>query len=432
MADAWPGALNPIDLSVAAVWLAILFLNGTYRARFRVTGMEEYKRVLAAGLATAAVVGIVAYLAKYDLSRGFFLVLFTIGIPALLAFRFAARRIVQLLRRRGFQTSRVLLAGDPGKIDEIAAVLRREKMLGYEVVGALVPTCDPSTTTASGIPVVGGIVEAIRVAGEAKAEVVIFAEGAFPTSADFRRATWDFESSKTQMVVVPSLTDVAAERLSLRPVGGLPLINVEAPQAAEAGRWFKRAFDIVGSLVLIAVASPLMLATAIAIKLEDGGPVFFKQTRVGKGGDPFGCYKFRSMCVDAEAKLAKLQGLNEGSGPLFKMARDPRITRVGHFIRRFSIDEVPQFFNVLKGEMSLVGPRPALPIEVAAYEPDVMRRLAVRPGLTGLWQVSGRSDLCWAETVRLDLYYVDNWSIVQDLAILARTATAVFASRGAY
>ncbi len=430
--DAWSGALNPIDLSVVAAWLLCLQLNGAYRTNIRVIGLEEYKRVLTASLTTAAVVGIAAYLTKYELARGFYLALFAIGIPALLAFRFAARRVMQQLRLRGYQATHVLLAGEPRKIDEIAAVLRREKMLGFEAVGALVPTNDPSLTTPGGIPVVGCIVEAIQVAGEANAEAVIFAEGAFASSADFRRTAWDFESSKTHMIFVPSFTDVAADRLSLRPVGGLPLINVEAPQAVQAGRWFKRAFDVVGSLLLIIASAPIMLATALAIKLEDGGPVIFKQTRVGKGGDAFGCYKFRSMCVDAEARLAALQRLNEGNGVLFKMARDPRITRVGAFIRRFSIDEVPQFFNVLKGEMSLVGPRPALPSEVANYEPDVLRRLAVRPGLTGLWQVSGRSDLCWDETVRLDLYYVDNWSIVQDLAILARTFNAVFGSRGAY
>ena len=200
----------------------------------------------------------------------------------------------------------------------------------------------------------------------------------------------------------------------------------------EASRWTKRAFDIVGSGLLLLVAAPIIAATALAIKLEDRGPVFFKQVRVGRRGEQFECLKIRSMVVDAEARKAELEAMNEGAGVLFKMARDPRITRVGAFIRRFSIDEIPQFWNVFRGDMSLVGPRPALPKEVALYDRDAVRRLDVRPGLTGLWQVSGRSDLPWDETVRLDSYYVDNWSFMQDLAIMLRTARAVVSSRGAY
>jgi len=231
---------------------------------------------------------------------------------------------------------------------------------------------------------------------------------------------------------VPALTDISSERLTARPVAGLPLVQVDRPQAMEASRWIKRTFDILGSSLFLLFASPILLAVAIAIKLEDGGPIFFKQVRVGRRGDEFECFKIRSMVVDAEARKAELESQNEGNGVLFKMARDPRITRVGQFIRRFSIDEVPQFWNVLRGDMSLVGPRPALPREVAQYDRDAVRRLDVRPGLTGLWQVSGRSDLSWDETVRLDVYYVDNWSVMQDVSIMMRTAGAVLASRGAY
>ena len=180
------------------------------------------------------------------------------------------------------------------------------------------------------------------------------------------------------------------------------------------------------------LAAPVMGAVALAIKLEDGGPVLFKQPRVGRKGEIFDCLKFRSMSVDAEARLAELMAANEGSGPLFKMTHDPRITGVGRFIRRFSLDELPQLWNALRGDMSLVGPRPALPTEVAQYDSDTRRRLDVRPGLTGLWQVSGRSNLSWDDTVRLDLYYVDNWSLIQDVMILARTAKAILGTSGAY
>ena len=234
------------------------------------------------------------------------------------------------------------------------------------------------------------------------------------------------------MIVVPALTEVSAQRLDVRPVAGLPLVDVDRPQAIEAARWVKRTYDILGSAILLLLAAPVMGLTALAIKLEDGGPVIFRQRRVGLKGEEFDCLKFRSMCIDAEARLAALAAQNEGAGPLFKLTHDPRITRVGRFIRRFSLDELPQLWNALRGDMSLVGPRPALPTEVAQYDSDTRRRLDVRPGLTGLWQVSGRSNLSWDDTVRLDLYYVDNWSMVQDLMILARTAKAVVGSAGAY
>jgi exopolysaccharide biosynthesis polyprenyl glycosylphosphotransferase len=234
------------------------------------------------------------------------------------------------------------------------------------------------------------------------------------------------------MIVVPNVADISAQRLDVRPVAGLPLVDVERPQAIAATRWIKRSFDLAVSALLLVLAAPVLAGVALAIWLEDRGPVLFRQVRVGRGGEEFNCLKFRSMCVDAEARLAELQARNQGAGLLFKIADDPRITRVGRFIRRYSLDELPQLWNAFRGDMSLVGPRPALPREVAQYDSDTRRRLDVRPGLTGLWQVSGRSNLSWEDTVRLDLFYVDNWSMVQDLAILAKTARAVLGSDGAY
>jgi exopolysaccharide biosynthesis polyprenyl glycosylphosphotransferase len=233
-------------------------------------------------------------------------------------------------------------------------------------------------------------------------------------------------------IIVPSLTDVSSERLKVRPVAGLPLVHVDAPRTVQASHWAKRVFDILGSAGAMLLISPLLLATAVWIKFHDGGPVLFRQTRIGRDGRPFSCYKFRSMVTDAEQLRIDLETNHERSSVMFKMVDDPRVTRPGRLIRRLSIDELPQLWNVLRGQMSLVGPRPPLPHEVARYSTDMSRRLRVRPGLTGLWQVSGRSDLSWDETVRLDLYYVDNWSMVQDLNILARTVSAVLSSRGAY
>lgn len=431
-ADGWIGVVRPIDLVIGVLWVFSLVALGTYRLRNRVTGMDEYRRVATAGFVAAAATGVFSYLMQHELSRAFFLSLFVIGIPALLTERLVTRRIGHRLRASGYLSQNVLVAGDPARVNEIIDVMRREKHLGLRVLGALTRRDAGASREVNGIPVVGNVEDAGRVAERVGACAVIFCEGAFDDCAEFRRSAWRFENSSVQMMVVPGVTDVSADRLTMRPIAGMSLIQIEEPQAMQAGRLLKRMFDVAATAVLMLFALPLIVTTAIAIKLEDGGKVFYRQTRVGRNGQLFWCYKFRSMRPDADQVLAGLKALNEGQGPLFKMADDPRVTRIGKLIRRLSIDEIPQFFNVLRGEMSLIGPRPALPNEVAEYEPDVLRRLAVRPGLTGLWQVSGRSDLSWSESVRLDLYYVDNWSMVQDVGILLKTLSAVLRSRGAY
>ena len=416
--------------TVPIVWLTLLAACGAHSSHHLQTGMVEYQRVVLGSAFFAGTVGISCFLAKYDLSRGFFVLLFAIGIPALLVGRMARRRALTRLRTRGmFQTS-VLLAGSPSHIDEVARVLRREKWLGYQVIGAV--TSAPIDETPSGLPILGKVSDVVDLVADSVIDTVIFAEGSFPDSQHFKRMAWELEDLETQMIVAPALTDISSERLHSRPVAGLPLVYVERPQAVAASQWSKRAFDMLGSGLLLLVAAPIIAVVALAVKLEDGGSVFFKQTRVGRRGEEFECLKVRSMVVDAEARKAELEAQNEGAGVLFKMAKDPRITKVGQFIRRFSIDELPQLWNVFRGDMSLVGPRPALPKEVAQYDSDTVRRLDVLPGLTGLWQVSGRSNLSWDETVRLDVYYVDNWSIIQDLTILMKTARAVFGSDGAY
>jgi exopolysaccharide biosynthesis polyprenyl glycosylphosphotransferase len=218
----------------------------------------------------------------------------------------------------------------------------------------------------------------------------------------------------------------------MRPVAGLPLLHVEQPQAGKAGGLSKRSFDVVMSMIALVLLAPLFVAVALVVKLQDGGPVFFRQARVGRDGKVFRMLKFRSMVLDAEERLAEVRALNDFEGVLFKIKEDPRMTRAGRWMRRYSVDELPQLLNVLRGEMSLVGPRPPLSSEVDRYADDAHRRLLVRPGLTGLWQVSGRSSLSWDESVRLDLYYVDNWSMTADLVIIAKTVRAVLSKNGAY
>jgi len=422
-----------LGLWIVLGWMLVNVAAGTYRRTELGVGTTEYARVLAAGGMTAGLIGIVSYLTKFNLSRGFFVLLFLVGVPLLLVWRWSARRLVHRLHHRGHLLTKVLIAGSAGHVDEVAAVLDRESWLGYRIVGALLPPSQQLATTPRGVPVVGLSTDTALATRDHQADLVVFTEGAFASSTDFRRIAWDLEGHHVQMAVVPSLSDISSGRMLMRPVGGLPLVHVEQPQSLGASRGLKRAFDVVGATASLVLTSPLVLGVALAVKLHDGGPILFRQTRVGRDGNLFECLKLRSMVVDAEAQLSGLTHLNhDPAHVLFKAQQDPRITPVGRFIRRYSIDELPQLWNVLAGDMSLVGPRPALPAEVRRYSSDVQRRLHVRPGMTGLWQVSGRSDLSWEDTVRLDLYYVDNWSLVQDLSIVIKTLRAVLGSRGAY
>jgi len=426
------GTLGVVGPLMFVAWiLAIAALGGYSKSAFG-AGPDEYRRILNSSLVTAAVVGIGCYLAKFQLSRGFFLLAVGIGIPLLLLGRFALRRALHRAHRRGALLQRVVIAGRPSHIDEIAAVLRRESWLGYDVIGAATPLGHVADATDSGIPVLGDAADLGQIALAEDVDVVFFASGAFRTSGDMRQAAWDLEQQKAHVVVAPSVTDVSRERVTIRPVGGLPLMHLDQARSANASRWAKRTFDIIGSGLLILALSPVLIATAAIVKLHDRGPVFFKQTRVGRDGAEFGCFKFRTMVTDAEMMVASLQEEQGTSALLFKMKDDPRITGPGKKLRRYSIDELPQLFNVFLGTMSLIGPRPQVPREVALYDGTMSRRLRVRPGMTGLWQVSGRNDLSVEDAIRLDVYYVDNWSMMQDLSILARTVGAVFGSRGAY
>ena len=284
------------------------------------------------------------------------------------------------------------------------------------------------------MPYVGEAVGAAEAATRMRADAIIVAGGAFRSSVDLRRAQWALEDQHVQVIVAPSITDVARERVTVRPVAGLPLVHLERPQGA-GGAALGEAHVRPASArrLLLLLASPLMLFAVLAIKRHDGGPVLFRQTRVGRDGGQFAMLKFRSMVTDAEALLADAgRAQRRATACCSRWPRTRGSRRPGRWLRRLSIDELPQLLNVLRGEMSLVGPRPPLPSEVSRYDTDVSRRLRVRPGITGLWQVSGRSDLSWEDTVRLDLYYVDNWSMLQDLTILARTLRAVFRSDGAY
>ncbi|WP_328701908.1 sugar transferase [Aestuariimicrobium ganziense] len=430
-----PGDLNRLLVPtlpwIGLGWMLALYLGGAYRHRRWGAGLEEYRQVANATVIYVLTIGLGAYLFEYPLSRGFLAILFAISAPLLCLGRLLARRALQHLRSAGRYCTRTLVAGDPGPVADLIGVLRRETWLGYAPVG--VATHATGVNEVAGATVVGSPDDILSALQAARAGTVIFTTGSVHRGRDFNEMARTLERHHAEMVVVPALSEISAQRIAVTPVGGLPLMHVGKPQAERSLRYTKRLFDIAASGVLLVLFSPLLLVVSLAIRGQDGGSVLFRQMRVGRGGEPFALLKFRSMVMNAELlRRTELEDQNEVDGQLFKIKDDPRITKLGRFIRRYSIDELPQLVNVLRGEMSLVGPRPALPEEVAGYASHVRRRLDVRPGMTGLWQVSGRSDLSWDDAVRLDLYYVDNWSLLQDIVILFRTVRAVFQASGAY
>ena len=427
-----PENVSSASVFILVGWLVALWSTGSYDETYFAAGTDEYRRVLTATLIAAALVGIGCYLARFPLSRGFYVLLFALGLPLLLLGRYALRRVIQRLRTRGRLIRRVLIAGAPRHVERVADVLKRESWLGYSTIGCVTANDHPFPETRTGIPILGRTSNLVAIVAERQVDTLLIAEGAFAHDTNLRQTAWALEGYRNlQIAVAPSLTDVSAGRVEIRPIAGLPLVYIGHPRGQDAAHWAKRAFDILGSLLGILLSCPVWLWAAARIKAHDGGPVIFRQTRVGRDGESFECLKFRTMVASAETMRPAL-GSHTDNAVLFKMRADPRITIPGRWLRRYSIDELPQLVNVLRGDMSLVGPRPPLPSEVLRYDFDAQRRLNVRPGMTGLWQISGRSNLSWDDTVRLDLYYVDNWSMVQDVVILLKTVSAVVAARGAY
>ncbi|NUR90682.1 MAG: sugar transferase, partial [Nonomuraea sp.] len=330
---------------------------------------------------------------------------------------------------RGACLRRVVAVGHRASIDELVQRFRREPYHGMEVVAACLPEDAPGQSV-GGVPVAGGFSDVPLVVAHSAADTVAVLAWPERDGLALRRLAWRLERTRTELVVAPALMEVAGPRTTIRPAAGLPLLHVEHPELAGARKLVKAVFDRVVACGLLVLLAPLLVGLAVAVRMTSPGPAFFRQRRVGRDGEPFTMVKFRTMRPDAEAM--KLALVSDGDGVLFKVRNDPRITPLGARMRRHSLDELPQLINVLFGHMSLVGPRPPLPEEVDRYGDDVRRRLLVRPGLTGLWQVSGRSDLSWEESVRLDLRYVENWSLMLDLQILWKTWSAVARGQGAY
>ena len=421
------------SLLMPLVWVLLVALLRGYERRFLGSGAEEYRRVMDAGLLLLTVIAVGSFAVRADVSRLYVFTAVPLTVVTTLASRYFQRDQLFRLRKRGRGLERVLVVGRADAAAGVIATLNLEPHHGLLPVGACLPSIgEISISHVKGVPVVGDptqVLEAVEITGAHTVAVVSHPD---LSGNALRRLSWALEERGVDLIVSPGIVEVAGPRLSIRPVAGLSLLHMERPSVNGGRLLFKSALDRCSAALLLLVLAPVFVLIGCAIRLTSEGPVFFRQTRIGVNGREFTMIKFRSMVIDAEARRASLREHNEGNAVLFKVKRDPRITRVGGWLRRTSLDELPQLINVFRGEMSLVGPRPPLPEEVAGYTDDAVRRLRVRPGLTGLWQVSGRSDLSWEESLRLDLRYVDNWSIALDLSIMWRTMRAVVKGSGAY
>lgn len=414
--------------------LGALAVNRSWTPAVLGQGAEEFRRL---GRSLFTVVVVLALGGIALTSRNIKLWIF-VAIPAIALVTMTARYLLRLWLHRERKEGRclrpVLAAGSPATVRDLITRTRKFPHIGWRVEA--VCTTDGRGLDGDlldGVPVVGQLSDVAKHVRHDGYRVVAVTPDAHWSPDRLRRLAWNLEGSDAEMVVAPVLMEVAGPRLHVDAVLGIPLLRVSMPTFTGGRRAIKGVVDRLGAAVLLVLFAPLMALVALLVMLDSRGGAFYRQRRVGKDGREFTILKYRTMVTGADgAARAALADRNEGAGPLFKLRRDPRVTRVGTVLRRYSIDELPQLFNVLTGSMSLVGPRPPLPEESAAYGPDIRRRLLVKPGLTGLWQISGRSDLPWEEAVRLDLRYVEDWSLALDTVILWKTLRAVLYGQGAY
>ena len=404
-------------------WAAFMGRFRLYASRFITRRSDEIRRIFDSGVLAAASVAASAFTFDLMIDRIWLVTATAFGAIGLVFEREVMRRRFATLRAKGLIQRQVLLIGDNNESQLLAKMFDEETHLGYDVVDTIDPTRvgNPNELTT----------RVLQAARDAEAGGVVIAATAIEARHS-NRLIRDLIEAGIHVELSSTLADIDPSRLTVRPLGRFPVVYVEPVQRHGWRAVAKRTFDFTLATLGVICLSPVLAMLAIAVRRDSEGPVIFKQSRVGKDGVPFDVMKFRTMVTNAEEILEDLQDNNEGAGPLFKMKEDPRVTKVGAFLRKTSLDELPQLFNVIKGEMSLVGPRPALASEMAAWDADLYGRLRVKPGITGMWQVSGRSETSFEEYTRLDLYYVDNWSIIIDLTILARTVPAVLKSDGAY
>ncbi len=414
-------------------WVAVGALTGVYRPHVLSAGSHDLRAVLLAGVVLLAAISVLE-VAGVTLQRTSVIaaILATTGLASLV--RFGTRIMINARRKAGGCTQRILVVGEAGPVTEMVERLHRAAR-AIEPVAVVVPAHEAELVQSLGLPVCAlsesDPETAVAAAEEHLADAVLLVPGSGIDTGVWRGISRACEWHGLQIMFSPGVVDVATSAPFVS-VAGVPVLAVPRPGPGGAGQFAKQLVDRAGAGIGLLVVWPVLAAIALAIRLDSRGPVLFRQVRVGQNGVPFKITKFRTMHIDAEATLAQLRHLNESEGPLFKLRDDPRITRVGKMLRKFSLDELPQLANVEAGAMSLVGPRPPLPSEVEEYTRVERRRLLVKPGLTGLWQVGGRSGLGWAEAVQLDIRYVESWSLPLDLRILARTIPAVLRGTGAF
>ncbi|MGY2066398.1 sugar transferase [Blastococcus sp. SYSU DS0619] len=423
---------TPFLLAVVlpVAWVFAMLVARSYEQRFLWIGAEEFRRVFFAAALLLAAVGTVSWGFQLDVARGFVVLALPLATVLTLLHRYAQRQWLHRQRRDGRFQSTVVLVGHRSGVAGLRQQIQREAYHGYRVIGCCLP--DASATQFDGLPVLGGLDEVVDVVRRHEVDTVAVLPSPELDGPALRRLGWALEDTAAELLLAPAVTEIVGPRVRIRPVCGLPLLHMERPELRGVRRFTKDVFDRSAAAFGLILIAPLLAALALAVKLTSPGPVFFRQERVGRNGSPFFMLKFRSMVVGADGMVAQLVAESDGNGVLFKKKDDPRVTRIGKVLRRYSLDELPQLFNVLRGEMSLVGPRPPLQTEVEQYGYDMHRRFLVKPGLTGLWQVSGRSALSWDDSVRMDVRYVENWSLSLDLMILWKTVGAVLRGSGAY
>jgi exopolysaccharide biosynthesis polyprenyl glycosylphosphotransferase len=415
------------------IWLWVIALNGTYDYRAFGSGADEYRKLLTAGAQYFAAVAVLGFVLKLEVARGFVALAIPLAVALSVGGRYLLRARLRKARTQGLSLHRVLLVGRRTPIKDVAEHLARTPEAGFDVVAthAVEPDQPRGARTADEVPS-GELACLLDTLETLDIDTLVVTDASVFRSGELKQLSWKLEDLGVSLIVAPAVTDIAGPRISIRPIAGLPLLHVETPRFSIGGRVYKAVFDRCFALLTLLLLAPMLLVVATLVRCTSRGPVLFRQERVGLNGQPFVLWKFRSMMRDAPELQAALVCENGAGSVLFKLRRDPRVTKIGRLLRRFSIDELPQLAHVLSGKMSLVGPRPPLPEEVTRYEDHVGRRLLVKPGMTGLWQVAGRSDLPWDDAVRLDLHYVDNWSPAMDAVVLAKTIDAVFRGRGAY
>jgi exopolysaccharide biosynthesis polyprenyl glycosylphosphotransferase len=420
---------------IAGVLLAgALLLGRAWEGRVLGTGPTELLRLGRAVAVAATLLALGGLAAMVESVRVWvFVFIPAAGLLCLLS-RVVLRKGLHRRRRAGGCTVSVLAVGSEDAVADLVDRTRRDPVFGWRVSAACTPTGAGRAggTHIAGVPVVGDLDSVAAVASARADRVVAVCRAPGWGRSRLHRLAWELEQTDAELAVDPGLMEIAGPRMHITPVDGLPLLRLSRPRFVGTARLMKNTVDRCAAALLLLVTAPVFLAVIVAVRLDDRGPAFYSQQRIGVNGGRFRMFKFRSMSQDADERRRDLSAMDAGSGPLFKVHLDPRVTRVGRVLRAYSIDELPQLFNVLNGTMSLVGPRPPLPGEVECYAEDARRRLLVRPGMTGLWQVSGRSDLSWDESVRLDLRYVENWSLALDLSILWKTFAAVVRRDGAY